>query len=192
MGQLGKGAFGTVYEARLHSQGADSYTSPLAIKALSKTLIRTKGLAARVRNEVTIHYQLRHSNVLELVHFFEDDTSVYLVLEYAAGGELYRKVRAGSLSLAQIRSIFAAIVEGLAYLHSHGIIHRDLKLSNILLATDLTPVRRPKAKGTSAPFNLIICCVENCRFWPSCQSGGGSSRWRTANPLWNPKLLGSV
>lgn len=142
MGQLGKGAFGTVYEARLRDHRATALGSSLAIKALGKTLIRAKGLAARVRNEVTIHYQLRHPNVLELVHFFEDESSVYLVLEYAAGGELYRRVRAGSLSLSQIQSIFAAIVEGLAYLHSHGIIHRDLKLSNILLAADLTPVRR--------------------------------------------------
>lgn len=140
MGQLGKGAFGTVYEARLRGRSDTNCSPPLAIKALSKTLIRAKNLAARVRNEVTIHYQLRHPNVLELVHFFEDDTSVYLVLEYAAGGELYRRVRTGGLGLEQVRSIFAAIAEGLAYLHSHGIIHRDLKLSNILLATDLTPV----------------------------------------------------
>ena len=115
----------------------------VAIKALPKATIRVRGLAARVRNEVSIHYQLRHRNILELLHFFEDEENVYLVMELAEGGELYRLLkekRSVGLSMGDVRRIFAAIIDGLIYLHSHGIIHRDLKLSNILLTSDFTPV----------------------------------------------------
>jgi polo-like kinase 4 len=112
----------------------------VAIKALDKSTIRQHNLSLRVRNEVAIHYQLRHGNVLELLHFFEDTEHVFLVMELASG-ELYQRVRRGpKLTEGEIRRIFCAIVDGVTYLHSHGIIHRDLKLSNILLANDLTPV----------------------------------------------------
>lgn len=132
--QIGKGAFGTVFEAQVGGRR-------VAIKALDKLTIKRNNLAQRVRNEVTIHYQLRHKNVLELLHFFEDAEHVFMVMELAAHGELYRRVRKGPRLLEEeIKRVFASIVEGLLYLHSHGIIHRDLKLSNILLSENLTPV----------------------------------------------------
>jgi polo-like kinase 4 len=132
--QIGKGAFGTVFEAQIAGRR-------VAIKALDKSTIRQGSLALRVRNEVAIHYQLRHRNVLELLHFFEDAEHVFMVMELAAGGELYQRIRRGpKLKDSEIRRIFGTIVEGVSYLHSHGIIHRDLKLSNILLSRDLSPV----------------------------------------------------
>ena len=62
-----------------------------------------------------------------------------MIMELAAG-ELYQRVRKQRLSDADLRKVFAALVEGLIYLHSHGIIHRDLKLSNILLSDNMSPV----------------------------------------------------
>ena len=64
-------------------------------------------------------------------------------MELADGGELYRKVKDGGLSTTEVRKIFGSVVDGMIYLHSHGVIHRDLKLSNILLLGDLTPVAPP-------------------------------------------------
>lgn len=130
--QIGKGAFGTVFEAHVRGRR-------VAIKALSKSIIKRNNLSQRVRNEVSIHYQLRHPNVLELLHFFEDSEHVFMIMELAAG-ELYQRVRKQRLSDADLRKVFAALVEGLIYLHSHGIIHRDLKLSNILLSDNMSPV----------------------------------------------------
>lgn len=139
MQQIGKGAFGTVFEAIIVNDGQERR---VAIKALDKKTIKRANLSTRVRNEVSIHYQLRHRNVLELVHFFEDYDHVFLVMELATGGELYQRIRKGpKLSEGEVRRIFLAIVEGLLYLHSHGIIHRDLKLSNILLTAEMNPVR---------------------------------------------------
>ncbi len=98
-------------------------------------------MAKRVRNEVALHRRLSHPNVLALYHYFEDDDRVYLVMELCAKGEVYtllrRRREAGQatiLSEAEGRSILRDVVAGLRFLHSSGIIHRDLKLSNILLS----------------------------------------------------------
>lgn len=97
-------------------------------------------MALRVRNEVSIHHQLRHPNILKLLHFFEDASNVYMVMELCAGGELYQKMKKnGLLGETEVVKLFKGIVEGVDYLHSNGIIHRDLKLSNILLTQDGQP-----------------------------------------------------
>ena len=98
----------------------------------------------RVRNEVAIHHQLRHLSILELFHFFEDSTQVYLVIELCSKGELFhylQKKSGRTLEEEEAKGFFREIVRGVAYLHDHGIVHRDLKLSNILLTEDLKPVR---------------------------------------------------
>lgn len=95
----------------------------------------------RVRNEVVIHWQLRHRAILELYHFFEDSQRVCLVMELCEGGELYRHLqrRGRPLKDDEVRRIFGSVVEGVVHLHARGIIHRDLKLSNILLTKSLQP-----------------------------------------------------
>ncbi len=99
-------------------------------------------MVQRVKNEVTIHHQLRHPNILELYHFFEDDSKVYLLMELCSNGELYQflRERKRKLDEDEARRFFREIVKGVDYLHEHGIIHRDLKLSNILLDDSMKPV----------------------------------------------------
>lgn len=99
-------------------------------------------MAKRVRNEVALHKKMRHTNILTLYHFFEDDERVYLVMELCSHGELYSLLRrrrengenGGTLTENEARIILRDIVAGLKFLHFRGIIHRDLKLSNILLS----------------------------------------------------------
>ena len=100
-------------------------------------------MAKRVRNEVSLHRRLSHPNILSLQHYFEDDDRVYLVMELCSRGEVYsllkRRREAGEeacLSEGEARAVLRDVVAGLRFLHSRGIIHRDLKLSNILLAED--------------------------------------------------------
>lgn len=111
---------------------------------MEKKSIKNEEMARRVRNEVALHKKLRHPNILTLYHYFEDSERVYLVMELCSRGEIYSLLRkrrensedsfAGVLSENEARIIFRDVVAGLKFLHSRGIIHRDLKLSNILLS----------------------------------------------------------
>jgi polo-like kinase 4 len=143
--QIGKGAFGQVYQASLSRAGNRSNNNvKFAIKIIDKQLVMTSELVQRVKNEVSIHSTLDHPNILRLFHFFEDDRNVYLVMELAEQGELYKILKkkvnfgGGPFDEEQVAKYTRDIVSGLVYLHSQGIIHRDLKLSNILLTSDDT------------------------------------------------------
>lgn len=97
------------------------------------------GMANRVRQEVTIHSQLKHPSILELFTFFEDVNFVYLVLELAHKGELHRYLRDHKKVMNEVEAatVLKQVVDGLLYLHSHRIVHRDISLSNLLLTQDL-------------------------------------------------------
>ncbi|XP_041463144.1 serine/threonine-protein kinase PLK4-like isoform X2 [Lytechinus variegatus] len=101
--------------------------------------MQSSGMVTRVKNEVEIHCQLKHPSILELYSYFEDLNYVYLVLELAQNGELlrYLKKNARVFSEEEARQFLEEIVIGLLYLHSHGILHRDLTLANILLTRDM-------------------------------------------------------
>ncbi|KAF0294402.1 Serine/threonine-protein kinase PLK4 [Amphibalanus amphitrite] len=91
-------------------------------------------MVERVRQEVQIHSRLKHPSILELYTFFEDESAVYLVLELCTNGELGKYVRSkGSLTEDEARGYVRQIVDGMLYLHSNKILHRDLSLSNLLL-----------------------------------------------------------
>lgn len=75
----------------------------------------------------------------QLYNYFEDRQYVYLVVEYCQGGELqsYLQARGEPLDEAEASHLLRQIVDGMIYLHSHCILHRDLSLSNLLLTQDL-------------------------------------------------------
>ncbi|EDO34707.1 predicted protein [Nematostella vectensis] len=131
---LGKGGFACVYRGRCLATGQE-----VAIKMIDKKAMRTAGMVNRVCNEVEIHCRLKHPSILELYTYFEDDNYVYLVLELAENGEANRYLRkqGHTLKESEVRRIMLQVVKGVLYLHSHGIIHRDLSLGNILLSSDM-------------------------------------------------------
>jgi len=109
----------------------------VAIKIVSK-LEKTDAFIASQRREIEILSLLKHPNVVELLDWFEDKKSFYLVLEYLEGGDLFdflerRKFKA---SCSVITDFICQIANGLAALHSVGVIHRDLKPENIMLTND--------------------------------------------------------
>lgn len=112
----------------------------LATHRLSNTLVAIKQLPRTdlrltlLTREIHHHRRLRHENVLELLEIIATETSVYLVTELCTGGELFDYlVEKSSLSTRETRRIFGQLILGVAYLHSQGVVHRDLKLENILL-----------------------------------------------------------
>ncbi|XP_058794840.1 serine/threonine-protein kinase PLK4 [Phymastichus coffea] len=160
--QLGKGGFASVYLAKCKKTGRE-----VAIKMIDKKLMQAAGMVGRVRQEVAIHSRLKHPSILELYTFFEDSNYVYLVLELCHKGELQRhlKERARPFSEQDAGHIIKQVVQGLLYLHSHQILHRDMSLSNLLLTNDMqvkiadfglaTQLSRPDEK------HLTMCGTPN-------------------------------
>lgn len=159
---LGKGGFATVYHATCLKSGVEC-----AIKMIDKKLMQSTGMVYRVKQEVTIHSRLKHPSILELYTFFEDVNFVYLVLELCHNGELqqYLKKNNEVLSEPEASHIMKQIVEGIQYLHSHNILHRDMSLSNLLLTRNMqvkiadfglaTQLTRPDEK------HLTLCGTPN-------------------------------
>uniref|UniRef100_A0A2C9JP73 Serine/threonine-protein kinase PLK4 n=1 Tax=Biomphalaria glabrata TaxID=6526 RepID=A0A2C9JP73_BIOGL len=131
---LGTGGFANVYRARSNLTGKE-----VAIKMIDKKRMKASGMSGRVKKEVEIHSRLKHPSVLELYNFFEDANYVYLVLELCHNGELQRYLQSLSQPFTEeeARRLMRQIVEGILYLHSHGILHRDLSLSNLLLNKEM-------------------------------------------------------
>lgn len=120
--------------------------------------MQATGMVSRVKQEVSIHSRLKHPSILELFICFEDINYVYLILELCHNGELQKYVKEKvnydkiifrsseyifffqSLSESEVSSIMRQVVEGIRYLHSHNILHRDLSLSNLLLTRDMQVV----------------------------------------------------
>uniref|UniRef100_A0A8C2KC43 Serine/threonine-protein kinase PLK4 n=1 Tax=Cyprinus carpio TaxID=7962 RepID=A0A8C2KC43_CYPCA len=131
---LGKGSFACVYRAKSVNTGLE-----VAIKMIDKKAMHKAGMVQRVINEVEIQCRLKHPSVLELYNYFEDSNYVYLVLEMCHNGEMsrYLKERKKPFTEEEARHFMHQIVKGMLYLHTHGIMHRDLTLSNLLLTTSM-------------------------------------------------------
>lgn len=101
--------------------------------------MQSANMVDRVRQEVAIHSRLKHPSILELFTFFEDADYVYLVLELGENGELQRFLKQTKkiMSEKEAAHIVGQVVDGLLYLHSHQILHRDMSLSNLLLTRDM-------------------------------------------------------
>jgi len=102
-------------------------------KVIIKTIEKTKIDMARFR-EISIMKKLRHSNVVRLLEVVEAPEKLYIVIQYIEGGELYDyAVSKDRLTEDEARVFWRQLVQGVQYMHSRGVVHRDLKLENIML-----------------------------------------------------------
>lgn len=126
---LGKGAYGKVNLA------LQKLTRRLcAVKSINKALTSDKSTFLKLHNEMFIHKQLRHNNVCMLFETIETPTHNLLFLELCRGGDLLHYVRRRRRIDEDVaKVIFKQIVLGIQYIHSKNIIHRDIKLENILI-----------------------------------------------------------
>ena len=130
---LGKGAFGKV-NLSLHV-----LTGRLvAIKSINKTRLTSERQKSKITQETNIMKNLSHSNyVVKVFETYETHKHICIVMEYICAGDLLSYIRKRSkLSETTAKYIFKQIVLGLQYIHSKGIVHRDIKLDNILIDLD--------------------------------------------------------
>ncbi|XP_039002391.1 serine/threonine-protein kinase SAPK3-like isoform X2 [Hibiscus syriacus] len=129
--ELGSGNFGV---ARLVK---DKKTKELvAVKYIE----RGKKIDENVQREIINHRSLRHPNIIRFKEVLVTPTHLAIVMEYAAGGELFERIcSAGRFSEDEARFFFQQLISGVSYCHSMQICHRDLKLENTLLDGSPTP-----------------------------------------------------
>merc|ERR1719431_322344 len=128
---LGKGKFGNVYLAR---EKASKYI--VALKVLFKSQLQKAQVEHQLRREIEIQSHLRHTNILRLFGYFYDESRVYLILEFAPKGELYKSLQQqahGRFDEGQSAKYINQMTDALSYCHSKKVIHRDIKPENLLL-----------------------------------------------------------
>ncbi len=86
----------------------------------------------RLKREVRVGRKLRHENLVQLYELVDAGTSIAIVMEYLRGGSLSQRLGDGKLEIVEVESIAEALLEALACLHREGIVHRDVKPSNVL------------------------------------------------------------
>ncbi|OMJ84379.1 hypothetical protein SteCoe_14533 [Stentor coeruleus] len=135
--QLGKGAFGKVYLGLHRLTGLK-----VAIKTIDKSIIQDDRTRRKVFQEVYVMKKINHQNVIRLLEVFESPKHLMIVLEYSGGGDLLKLVKTrGSLTELEGKHIFSQLIEAIQACHTKNIIHRDVKLDNILITTDFTCIK---------------------------------------------------
>lgn len=126
---LGKGKFGRVYLAKERTTGF-----VCALKVLHKSELQQGKVEKQVRREIEIHSNLRHPNILRFYGHFHDSKRVFLILEFAGKGELYKHLRRESkFPEWKAAQYIAQMAAALKYLHKKHVMHRDIKPENILV-----------------------------------------------------------
>jgi len=123
------GGMGEVYLAHQLS----AFGRVVAIKIIRSDLVHDMTARARFLREAEVSAHLKHEHILSLFEFGEDQGRLFLVTPYIEGGTLARRLKSGPLSLAEVHQLFVPLVQAVAYIHRRGVIHRDLKPTNILL-----------------------------------------------------------
>uniref|UniRef100_A0A914V6N4 non-specific serine/threonine protein kinase n=1 Tax=Plectus sambesii TaxID=2011161 RepID=A0A914V6N4_9BILA len=125
---IGRGNFADVKLAR-----HEISKCKVAIKIVDRTKVDTDNLA-KIDREIRILKSLQHPHIIKLFQILKSDRYLYIVTEYAGGGELFELlVEKGKMSEIEGRRLFQQATSAVAYCHSMGVVHRDLKAENLLL-----------------------------------------------------------
>ena len=127
---LGKGGFAKCYEFINQETEHSSAAKIIPKKSLVKSRAKQKLIS-----EIKIHKSLHHPNIVAFEHYFEDSENVYLLIEICHNQTLNELLkRRKKLTELEVQCYAVQIIKALKYLHSHRVIHRDLKLGNLFIS----------------------------------------------------------
>lgn len=183
--QVGEGAFSKVFKAL----DLKNNNKPVAIKIIDKHDINQAQLDS-VLKEIDIMERLDHKNVVAMREHIQTSSFFYLVLEYCAGGEIFKQIINFTYFSENLsRHIIIQVAQAVKYLHAEGVAHRDIKPENLLFVpceyTPRTALEISAARRSSDSDDM----VDEGKFRPGVGGGGigvvkiadfGLSKW-----LWN-------
>lgn len=130
---LGKGGF-----ARVHELTDLTTNRVYAGKIIPRSRLNRPYQKEKILREIDLHRPLVNKNVVRLHGFFGDSENIYIILEYCPRKSLVHLLKQrGQLTESEVRHFMRQLAEGVQYTHGQGVVHRDLKLGNMLLAEDL-------------------------------------------------------
>jgi tetratricopeptide (TPR) repeat protein len=190
---LGAGGMGVVFKARQLKLDRD-----VAVKFLRDPHLVDSAHGERFKQEARAVARLQHPNLVQLHEFGEvartdgPGTQPYLVLEYVSGGNLGEHLRSARLSAASTARLVESLADAIHYAHRQGVIHRDLKPTNVLLKPSDAPDTRSAAQGQLSLSELRPGTVD---FVPKITDFGlakflaGSSLTATGDVLGTPSYM---
>jgi len=125
---IGQGSYGKVKLGQNIETGEE-----VAVKKLLKEELRKRGGNERLKREVRMLKLINHPNVVKLVDVADTVSSIFLIMEHAAGGELFDYIIARKVTERDARRLFRQLLSAITYCHTNFIVHRDLKPENLLL-----------------------------------------------------------
>ncbi len=149
--KIGQGKFGYVYKAKYNNKGIDKLNDAessqlpsdklYALKILNIKEIQKLKFIEQLRNEVEIQSRLCSEYVIKLYFYFYDEKSIYLIQEYSNLGCLFNYYKNTIFSELQVKLIIKQLLESVKYLQENNVVHRDIKLENIILFEKLPNIR---------------------------------------------------
>lgn len=131
---LGSGGMGEVYLAE-HI----SIQQKVAIKVLLPALVNNQEIHDRFRNEAQSMENLTHTNIVGFKHYHEDETGLYLIMEYVEGRPLDEIIKKdGPIEHSRAVHLMLQVLDAFGFAHKQGIVHRDIKPGNVLVRADDT------------------------------------------------------
>lgn len=158
VGTVGRGGMATVYQA--YHERLDRH---VAIKLMHETFLQDEDFRARFQREARIVAKLEHPSIVPIYDYDVYEGTPYLVMKYIAGMTLKKRALKTGLTLEETGELLKVIAGGLDYAHTSGILHRDMKPSNILIdkneqayITDFGLARIAEAGASTISHDMML------------------------------------